>query len=223
MERVNEPDAKKVAVMHDLLEDTSTTKADLQQLGFSSDVVTAVIALTKLKNDNRYTAAQRTVKNAIACQVKLADLADNMDLSRLQRVTAKDIARMKQYEIVRQTIDEAHQFYQLLQSSPTPNSYPAFHYASRQNNYQYWMNLRLDLLYPHGGLAIGSVQEGYILFEDCAAYLSWCKRHTKEIHLSYAMQLVANTDQILFDGYFTDPTSLIIIRQILLEFKEFYA
>ena len=38
---------KIVAVMHDLLEDTDTTIVDLISLGFSQDIIDAVIALTK--------------------------------------------------------------------------------------------------------------------------------------------------------------------------------
>ena len=38
--------------------------------------------------------------NPISQQVKMADLADNMDLSRLPAPTARDLERIKKYEAV---------------------------------------------------------------------------------------------------------------------------
>ena len=81
MLNVESMDQKMVAVMHDLLEDTDTTIVDLITLGFSQNVIDAVVALTKKEGESRLDAAKRIVKNSLARTVKLADLADNMDLS----------------------------------------------------------------------------------------------------------------------------------------------
>jgi hypothetical protein len=37
--------------------------------------------------------------NELACRVKLADLADNMDSSRLTELTDKDRQRLKKYQL----------------------------------------------------------------------------------------------------------------------------
>ena len=45
-------------------------------------------------------AARRAVANPIARQVKLADVADNMDLERIPNPTARDYARLEEYKQV---------------------------------------------------------------------------------------------------------------------------
>ena len=64
-------------------------------------VVSAVIALSKQKGETRMDAARRLAPNPVARAVKLADLRDNMDLSRLPHPTDKDRARLREYEQVR--------------------------------------------------------------------------------------------------------------------------
>ena len=46
-------------------------------------------------------AAHRAAANPIARAVKLADVTDNMDISRIAELSAKDFARLKKYEQVR--------------------------------------------------------------------------------------------------------------------------
>ena len=101
MHKVQDTDAKIVAVLHDVLEDTPTSAEDLLALGFSTNIVNAVLAVTKKDGENRFQAVQRTVKNPISCTVKLADLSDNMDLSRLATISVKDLARLRQYSKVK--------------------------------------------------------------------------------------------------------------------------
>ncbi|ENV32750.1 HD domain-containing protein [Acinetobacter gerneri] len=93
-----------VAILHDILEDTDTTVVDLISLGFSQEIIDAVVALTKHKGESRIEAAYRAVKNPIARMVKLADIADNMDLSRIKHPTAKDLLRLEEYRQVRQIL-----------------------------------------------------------------------------------------------------------------------
>lgn len=92
---------KIVAVLHDILEDTATTIDELYRLGFQTHLIDAIIALTKQEGESRIQAAQRTVQNPIARVVKLADITDNMDLSRIQYPTMKDFERLKEYQQVR--------------------------------------------------------------------------------------------------------------------------
>lgn len=92
---------KIVAVLHDVLEDTETSTEDLRKLGFQQQIIDAILALTKKVGESRLQAAQRTVQNPIARVVKLADIADNMDLSRIQSPTIKDFERLKEYQQVR--------------------------------------------------------------------------------------------------------------------------
>lgn len=89
------------ALLHDTVEDSELTLDDLVQEGFANEVVEAVNALTH-RQDERYEAYLARVRdNAIARQVKLADLTHNMDLRRLATVTTKDLERLQKYHNAR--------------------------------------------------------------------------------------------------------------------------
>lgn len=98
---VRDDDARIAAVLHDVVEDTPLDFADLLREGFSEAVVDALRALTKHEGESRIDAAHRAAANPIARLVKLADVTDNMDLSRLPSPTEKDHARRREYEQVR--------------------------------------------------------------------------------------------------------------------------
>ncbi|MDC8016203.1 HD domain-containing protein [Tahibacter soli] len=89
------------AVLHDVVEDTSLTFDDLAREGFPAEVIAAVRALTKLPGEDRIAAAHRAAADPVARAVKLADVADNMDLSRIAAPTDKDRARLQQYAQVK--------------------------------------------------------------------------------------------------------------------------
>lgn len=104
MFKVKTPEQQVVAVLHDVLEDTDTTVVDLISLGFSSEIIEAIQALTKKEGESRIEAAYRTVKNPIACAVKLVDIADNMDLTRIPQPSEKDLLRLEEYKHVQQIL-----------------------------------------------------------------------------------------------------------------------
>ena len=101
---VETPHERLAAVLHDVVEDTEITIDDLADEGFPTEVLDAIQALTKLKGESRLDAAMRAVRNPIARKVKLADLADNMDMSRIPHPTASDHARLREYENVRKLL-----------------------------------------------------------------------------------------------------------------------
>lgn len=88
---------KTVALLHDVIEDTDTTRKDLIEMGFPIEVVEAVEILSRKKDEtyNDFIERIKFSKNKIAITVKLADLEDNMDLSRISNPTQKDINRVK--------------------------------------------------------------------------------------------------------------------------------
>lgn len=98
---------KIVAVLHDVLEDTNTTVDELYELGCDNDIVEAILALTKLKGESRTEAAKRTLQNPIARVVKIADINDNMDLSRIHSPTDKDFERIKEYQLVHDILTQS--------------------------------------------------------------------------------------------------------------------
>lgn len=96
------------AVLHDVVEDIPVTLEDLAREGFPPEVLEAIDALTKRNGERRPDAAARAVRNPIARAVKLADLKDNMDLSRLPGPTESDFARLREYEEVRRLLLEGY-------------------------------------------------------------------------------------------------------------------
>lgn len=91
-----------VAVLHDVLEDCPTwTPARLVSEGFGPEIITALMLLTRQRGETYTAFIERLKPNALARTVKLADLADNANLSRLPIVTDKDRARREKYELAR--------------------------------------------------------------------------------------------------------------------------
>ena len=95
---VDKDDEKIVAVMHDIVEDTDITLDDLRNEGFSEQVISAIECVTKGEKEDYDSFIERISRNALAIQVKLADINDNMDLSRLSNVTEKDLERVEKYK-----------------------------------------------------------------------------------------------------------------------------
>jgi (p)ppGpp synthase/HD superfamily hydrolase len=93
-----------VAVLHDVVEDSDTTLEDLRNEGNSDVVVHAVDAVTMRTGESYDDFVQRAALNPIGRRVKLADLEDNSDLSRIAHPTEKDYARLAKYERAIQSI-----------------------------------------------------------------------------------------------------------------------
>ncbi len=107
MMSVRAPHEQMAAVLHDVIEDTDTTLADLEAEGFPGDVLDAIAALTKQKGESRLDAARRAAAHPIARIVKLADVSDNMDLSRLPNPAEADRERLRQYSEVKALLEAA--------------------------------------------------------------------------------------------------------------------
>ena len=102
---VSTTDEQIAAILHDTVEDTDVTYEQLSEAGFSAEIISAVRALTKLDGESRVEAARRAVKHPIARQVKLADVKDNLDISRIPHLTDKDHARLDEYKLVQEILE----------------------------------------------------------------------------------------------------------------------
>jgi hypothetical protein len=95
-------EAQIVAVLHDVIEDTSVTAEDLRKAGFSEEVVAAVLCVTHRKDEPYADHVVRCKGNEIARGVKLSDLTDNWRLDRMilrpQRFEA-DVTRLRKYAL----------------------------------------------------------------------------------------------------------------------------
>jgi hypothetical protein len=102
MMRVQDDSARIVAVLHDTLEDTSLTEADLRREGFSDEIIAAVKVVTHDKDEPYADYVVRCASNPIARQVKLADLEDNgrLDRTLLRPATLeRDFRRIHRYNL----------------------------------------------------------------------------------------------------------------------------
>lgn len=96
--QMNSEDEKAVALLHDVVEDTFITLADLAKRGFSKEIIEAVDAITKRTGEDYRTYLGRVKTNPIARVVKIADIYHNMNLKRLKKPKEKDFARMEKYK-----------------------------------------------------------------------------------------------------------------------------
>lgn len=88
---------KIVALLHDAIEDTDVTVDYLLSEGFPQNIVDAILSVTRNEGESYEDFVRRCRQNAIGRQVKIHDLEDNMDISRLPQVTEKDLARLNRY------------------------------------------------------------------------------------------------------------------------------
>ena len=96
-EQMDTEETTVVALLHDVVEDSELTLDDLRQMGFG-DAVIAALALLTHDPAVEYMDYVRAVKdNPIARAVKLADLRHNSDLTRLDTVDEKALARREKY------------------------------------------------------------------------------------------------------------------------------
>jgi len=86
-----------IALLHDVIEDTSTTWEDLRAIGCTDRIIAAVEALTKMPGQTYDEYKQRVFANTDAMKVKLCDLRHNTDIRRLKGISEKDILRLEKY------------------------------------------------------------------------------------------------------------------------------
>lgn len=86
-----------VALLHDVVEDTDYTLDDLRVLGYPEEVTSALALLTHNPKVPYMDYVKAIAQNPIAREVKLGDLHHNSDVTRLEKVSEKDLARVEKY------------------------------------------------------------------------------------------------------------------------------
>ena len=86
-----------VAVLHDVVEDCEISLDDLRKEGFSEEVLTAIQSVTKVPGESFEDFVERAAQNPIGRVVKLADLEENSDLSRIASPSWDDLERVEKY------------------------------------------------------------------------------------------------------------------------------
>ncbi|WLG92834.1 HD domain-containing protein [Pseudomonas cucumis] len=97
MLRVNTLEERIVAVLHDVVEDCGISLDDLRNEGFSETVLMAIASVTKVPDESYEEFVERVAQNPIGRVVKLADLEENSDLSRIAEPSWEDLERVEKY------------------------------------------------------------------------------------------------------------------------------
>jgi (p)ppGpp synthase/HD superfamily hydrolase len=97
MLRMKSEAAMMAAVLHDVVEDTDWTLERLREQGFPEEVLEAVECLTHNEGESYDEFIERARKNHISQEVKIADLEDNMNIQRINEMSAKDLERLGKY------------------------------------------------------------------------------------------------------------------------------
>ena len=104
MLRVETTDERIAAVLHDVVEDCGWTLDQLRAQGFPEPAIEAVDSVTRRESETYEEFVLRAKANPIGRRVKLADLADNCDLSRLPKITDRDRARLEKYRLATEAL-----------------------------------------------------------------------------------------------------------------------
>jgi (p)ppGpp synthase/HD superfamily hydrolase len=95
MGRLRGEHERMVAVLHDVIEDTAVTLADLADAGCPHEVLTAVAAISKQPDEDQESYLARVAANPLALAVKRADIADNLSPERMARLDAETQDRLR--------------------------------------------------------------------------------------------------------------------------------
>jgi hypothetical protein len=100
--KTEDEELKTIAILHDFVEDIFKTDFErgffeLRQAGFSERVVRALDLLTHRPEAPYDDYIKGIATNPDAVKVKLSDLKDNSDITRLKGLTKKDFDRLEKY------------------------------------------------------------------------------------------------------------------------------
>lgn len=90
-------ESKIVALLHDTVEDTDLTLDTLRRYKFSEEIINGVASVTRNEGESYADFIERASKNEIGHEVKINDLEDNMNITRLSNLTEKDWHRLNKY------------------------------------------------------------------------------------------------------------------------------
>jgi len=97
MLRMSSLEERIVAVLHDVVEDCGISLEDLRMEGFSEAILSAIESVTKVPGESYEDFVERAAQNPIGRVVKLADLEENSDLSRIASPSWEDLERVEKY------------------------------------------------------------------------------------------------------------------------------
>jgi (p)ppGpp synthase/HD superfamily hydrolase len=88
---------KVIALLHDVLEDSFLTEADLRPV-FGDRITDTVALLTRREDEDYFAYIDRIKGDPLATRIKLADLRHNTDRSRITEPAQVDYDRWEKYD-----------------------------------------------------------------------------------------------------------------------------
>lgn len=107
MESMDTEEEQIVALLHDVVEDTEVSLADLEGEGFSKAVLGAVEDLTQGNLVRYFDYIEDLSLNTLAAKVKIAELKDNMDVVRVNRMSFRTYSLEDRCEKALEILTEA--------------------------------------------------------------------------------------------------------------------
>ena len=100
---------KAISLLHDIVEDSHVTVQEIAR-EFGQAIADEVEALTRRENEPYPDYIQRVAPRPLARLVKIADLKDNLELTRLKSVTPETEERLARYQgaLEKLLVDEAN-------------------------------------------------------------------------------------------------------------------
>ena len=105
-EQMSNENTTVVALLHDVAEDTNITIEQLQAEGFGEQVIAALRLLTHDPCEPYLSYVARIAQDPVARAVKLADLRHNSDLTRLDTIDDRALARVEKYKAAMALLEE---------------------------------------------------------------------------------------------------------------------
>lgn len=105
MEQMDTEHARVVALLHDVVEDADYTLDDIEK-EFDTDIRDAVDALTKREGESYQDFIERADNNPVARRVKIVDLEDNLDITRLDELTDELHSKQRTYHTALKRLKE---------------------------------------------------------------------------------------------------------------------
>jgi (p)ppGpp synthase/HD superfamily hydrolase len=111
MMRGHDFDEQVLGALHDVLERSNLTMADLEKKGFSPRILKGMVHITRIPEETYEQYIDRVMEDNLAIRVKLHDLADKMDLLHVEQLDPSDLKRYNKqlaaYHRMKRMVQEA--------------------------------------------------------------------------------------------------------------------
>ena len=89
---------KIIAVLHDVIEKSNISLADLKNKGFDQNIISSIESLSRRRSESYVDYIERLMQNRISVKIKLLDLADNIKIHNENNDNGIYDAKINQYK-----------------------------------------------------------------------------------------------------------------------------